>query len=308
MGQTILVTGASGLIGTKLCDELLNQGYSIHALTRGKKDGNERIRYFSWDVDRQYIDEACLQGVSAIIHLAGENIAARPWTNAQKQRLVRSRTESIRLILQVLRARPHTVTDLISASASGYYGDRGDEILKENSHPGNDFLSYCCLNWENAVNEAKALGLRVVKLRTGTVLSNQGGALKPIIALTRAGLAAPLAGGKQWVPWIHIDDLVQMYIYTLKNGHCRGAYNMSSPNAVTNKTLMNTVASTLKKPLWLPAVPAFLMRVILGEMHTILSNSNRMDSSRIIDSGFTFKFTELSTALAHLYGRKKQKA
>lgn len=303
MGKTVLITGGTGLIGRRLTQLLLSNGYTVHTLSRKTIADVPGIKTFLWSPERGTIDEKCLNNVEVIIHLAGEGIAAKPWTRDRKQQLIKSRTDTIRLIYKAIRSHTSSVNTVISASAVGYYGDRGNELLTEGSRPGNDFMAQTCIAWENAVNEGKALNLRVVKLRTGMVLSKEGGALPQLATPVKFGLGASLGSGKQWLPWIHIDDVVSMYLFVLQNIEARGTYNQTAPNPVTNHEFTVALARKLKRPLWLPKVPSFALRLILGEMRAVVLSSTRTSSNKITDLGFQFQYSRLEDALSDLYDR-----
>jgi uncharacterized protein len=305
MSKTILITGASGLIGKPLSRFLLQKGYRIYHLNRGGSFKDPRVKTFKWDVYNSKIDENCIEGVDAIIHLAGEGIAGKPWTKKRKQQIIESRTKSIRLLYDLLREKDHQVKTVISASAVGYYGDQRDKLLTEDSEAGNDFLGRSCLAWEQAVDAGKELGLRIVKLRTGVVLTLEGGALPEIAKPIKLGVGAPLGSGKQWMPWIHIQDVLRMYLFALENTELEGAFNMASPLPVTNKDLTKELARAVKKKLWLPRVPAFVLRVILGEMSAVVLSSDKTSSDKIQAMGFEFEFLSLREALKNIYGSKK---
>lgn len=305
MDKKVLITGASGLIGKHLCTSLIQRGYKINVLTRNQKGEHQGICYYDWNIKNGQIDPACLDGVNAIIHLAGENIAARPWRHEQKQRIIKSRTDSIRLIYSLMKHRPHDVETLISASASGFYGDREDLILTETDQPGTDFMAQCCISWERVVSEAEGFGLRVVRLRTGTVLSGEGGALPPLAAPHKIGLGMPLGTGHQWMSWIHINDVINMYIHCLENDNCKGAYNMNAPHPLRNKDFSEELSSFFGHKTRLPRVPEWLLRTVLGEMHTLLTNSTRMHNSRIVETGFSFQYGNLEDALKNIYATGK---
>lgn len=303
MEKKVLITGASGLIGSLLSKALLLRGYKINILTREKKVSEQGITYFDWDIKKGKIDPSCINGVQAIIHLAGENIAARPWRQEQKQRIIKSRTDSIRLIYSLLKHCCHNVKTVISASASGYYGDRGSLELKEDSPPGNDFMAHCCIAWERAVSEGEGLGLRVVKLRTGLILSKEGGVLPLMIKPVKWGIGAVMGTGEQWVSWIHIQDAVEIYCHALENESCKGAYNMSAPLPICNKALMEGLSHHFGKRLIPPNIPKLVLRIVLGEMRALVLNSVRMSCNKIKESGFIFRFDSFSTALENIYDK-----
>ena len=304
MNKKILITGGSGVVGKPLTRSLLQKGYSIHHLSRDPQlHGNPRITVFKWDVLKKEIDQDCINGVDAIIHLAGESIAEKRWTDQRKKQIIESRTDSIGLIYDLLKNNPHhQVKTLISASAIGFYGDRGDELLSEESSPGTGFLSAACLEWEKAVDDGAQLGLRIIKFRTGVVLTDAGGALPEIAKPIKMGLGAALGSGNQWISWIHIQDVIKMYAFALENIRLRGTYNMTSPNPVTNSEITRTLAHIFNKKLWLPNVPAFALKLALGELSSLVLDSAKVSSSKIEREGFTFDFPEIKKALVDIYG------
>jgi uncharacterized protein (TIGR01777 family) len=234
--------------------------------------------------------------------LAGAGIAEKHWTASRKKELIDSRTKSIGLIYGLLKKRSHQVTSMVSASAIGYYSDRGDELMTEASPPNTDFMARCCIEWENAIDEGQKLGLRVVKFRTGVVLDKDGGALPKLAQPIKLYVGSPLGNGRQWIPWIHWQDVTDMYLYGIENTAINGIYNMVAPNPVTNKQLTQVVAKQLHKPLWAPNVPAFVLKLMLGEMSTIVLGSTKVSAQKIQDAGFRFKFTDVSAALKEIYG------
>jgi uncharacterized protein len=303
MSQKILITGGSGLLGKPLTRMLLQKGYTIHHLSRNPQfHGNPRLTVFKWDIENRQIDENCIAGVSAIIHLAGENIADKRWTAKRKEKIIQSRTESIRLLYKLLERSPdHQVTTVISASAIGYYGNRDNEILNEDAPPGRGFLPLACIEWEKAVDEGIPLNLRVVKLRTGIVLTDEGGALPEIAGPIKKGLGSPLGSGKQWMSWIHIQDVIRMYAFALENINLQGAYNMTAPNPVINSEMTKNLAQVLDRKLWLPNVPVIGLKVILGELSALVLDSARVSSAKMEAEGFKFDFPELNAALKEIY-------
>jgi uncharacterized protein (TIGR01777 family) len=299
--QHILITGGSGLIGKGLTELLLAKGYTVSHLSR-KPGKDSRIKTFVWNVEQGQIDENCLNGVDAIIHLAGSGIAEKRWTKKRKKDLIDSRTQSIGLIYDLMRRKPNLVKHVISASATGYYSNRGDELLTEDSTAAKDFLGYCCVVWEQAADKGKDLNLRIVKLRTGVVLSKKGGALPPLALPVKLGVGTALGTGKQWIPWIHIKDAVDMYLHVIENTDIQGVYNMVAPNPVTNKQLTKAVAKQLRRPYWLPNVPAFILKMLLGEMSLVVLGSTKVSAKKIENTNFKFEYPELSGALKELYG------
>jgi uncharacterized protein (TIGR01777 family) len=300
MSKHILLTGGTGLLGMHLTKLLLDQGYEVSYLSRSK--GNGSVKTYLWDVQKQQIDEACIDGVDTIIHLAGAGIVEKRWTKERKKELMDSRTKSITLIYDLLKRKKHHVKSIISASATGYYGDRGEELLTEDSPHAPDFLSHVCIKWEAAVDEGEKLGLRVVKFRTGVVLDKKGGALPQLAQPIKLGIGSPLGKGDQWVSWIHWHDVVKMYLYAVVNNKLSGAFNMVAPNPVTNKQLTEAVAKQFHKPMWAPNVPAFALKLLFGEMSIVVLGSDKVSASKIEEHGFKFDCPDLEGALKDIYG------
>lgn len=299
MAKSILITGGTGLVGCHLTKHLLDRGYEVRHLSRKPgKDGN--IKTFLWDIEKGEIDKNSIEGVDTIIHLAGAGIADERWTEERKKLIISSRTDSIKLIYELLKTEEHQVNHIISASGIGYYSDRGDEILSENSSPNSDFLAESCILWEKAVDEGKVLNLKITTFRTGIVLDKNNGALPKLSLPVNLYLGSPLGNGKQWLSWIHIQDVVNMYTYAIEK-EITGVYNMVSPMPVRNKEFVSAIAKVLNKPLWAPAVPKVILKIILGEMSKAVIGSTRVSADKIKDSGFNFKFPELKAALQDLY-------
>lgn len=299
--KKILITGGSGGLGKQLTDLLLSKGYNVSHLSRGEGKDN-RVQTYRWDVNKGIIDEACIDGVDTIIHLAGAGIADERWTEERKKIIIESRTKSIALVYDLLKRKSNKVRFVISASGIGYYSDRGDELLTEENPPANDFLGRCCVLWEQAVDEGEKLGLRVAKFRTGVVLDKQAGALPKLSAPVKFGFGAALGSGRQWMPWIHWQDVAYMYLFAIEQ-ELSGVYNMAAPNPITNKQLTQAVAKQLNKPLWLPNVPAFALKLALGEMSTLVLGSTKASADKIEQAGFHFKFDSIDKALTDIYGR-----
>jgi uncharacterized protein (TIGR01777 family) len=301
MSKHILLTGGTGLIGKKLTELLLNRGHQVSHLSR-TANTHPAVTTFLWDVSKSQIDETCINGIDTIVNLAGANVAESRWTNERKKEIIESRTKSITLIYKLLKDKPHhTVKTIISASATGYYGDRADELLTEDSAPGTDFLANVCMQWEHAVDTGESLGLRIVKFRTGIVLDANGGALAALAKPIKFGFGSPLGNGKQWMPWIHEDDVINMYLYGIENDNLTGDHNMVAPNPVTNKQLTKAVAKELHRPLWLPNVPTFALKLLLGEMSSMILASQKASAQKIEEAGFKFKYPTLTWALKDIY-------
>lgn len=299
--HNVLITGGTGVLGNHLTELLLAKGHTVSLLSRSP--GNDaRVKTYLWDINKHEIDPDCINGVDIIVHLAGAGIADERWTDQRKQEIVESRTKSIRLIYDLLKNNPHQVTSVVSASGVGYYSDRGDELLDEDSKAAHDFLGTCCIEWEKAVDEGEEFKLRIVKFRTGVVLAKEGGALPKLAAPVKLGFGAALGSGKQWVPWIHWHDVAAMYLYAVEREAVKGIYNMAAPNPVTNKQLTQAIAKQLHRPLWLPNVPAFALKLALGEMSAVVLGSTKVSVNKIEAKGFKFSYPFLEDALKELYG------
>jgi uncharacterized protein (TIGR01777 family) len=296
----VAVTGSSGLIGQALVRFLQASGHEVLRLVRRTPRATGELR---WDPDRSEIDGPGLEGVDAVVHLAGENLAEGRWTAARKARLQTSRIGPTRLLSQTLAGLARKPMVLVSASAVGYYGNRGDEWLDEASPPGDDFLARLCADWEKATETAARAGIRVVNSRTGLVLSPHGGALAKMLPLFRAGLGGILGPGTQYVSWIAIDDLVGAIGHALANPAVAGPLNAVAPAPVTNLELTKTLGRVLGRPTIAPA-PAFALRLALGEMaDAALLASQRVRPQRLLATGYRFALSELESALRHVLGR-----
>jgi uncharacterized protein (TIGR01777 family) len=300
INKHILMTGGTGLVGRRLTEQLLEAGYEVSHVSRSPgKD--PRVKTYLWDVENERVDGHCIDNIDIIIHLAGAGIADKRWSDKRKKELTDSRTKSIELIYDLLRTKENKVKTVISASAIGYYSDRGDELLTEESPPQTDFMAQCCIAWEKAVDEGNEFGLRIVKFRTGVVLDKEG-ALAKLAMPVKLYIGSPLGDGRQWVPWIHWKDVVDMYQYAIENEELSGVFNMVAPNCVTNKELTQAVARELKRPLWAPAVPAFVLKLLMGEMSTIVLGSTRVSAKKIEEAGFHFQYPYIEPALKEIYG------
>lgn len=301
----ILITGASGLIGKRLTEMLLEKGHEVRHLGRTKKQGAPRT--FRWDIQKRFIEKGAIENIDTIIHLAGAGIADKPWTDERKREIIESRTLSTRLLYLELKKGNHKVSSFISASAIGYYGFRDKEnLLTEEDGPGNDFLAQVVKKWEDEVNEISALGIRLVKIRIGIVLSKDGGALPEIAKPVRFYVGAPLGTGKQNISWIHIDDLCALFVQAVEDNSLSGTYNGVGPYPVTNKQLTLAIAKTMGKPILLPFIPTFVLRLLLGEMANLVLYGCKVSSEKLKATGFKYKFDTLEAALANLLQKKIQ--
>jgi len=298
MKETVLITGASGAIARMLSKKLENE-YSIRFLTRKKEAENE----FEWDLENQIIDEKAFENVSHIIHLAGANISEKRWSEDRKKQLISSRVDSAKLILNTLKKKNLKLKSFISASGINFYGTKTtDKIFTENDASGNDFLSEVVVVWEKAAEDFKEQNIaeRVVKIRTAVVLSKNEGALAKMMTPIKFGIGSPLGSGKQYMPWIHIDDICSIYEFALKNPEVEGSFNATAPQHTTNENLTKLIAEVLKKPLFMPNVPSFILKLIFGELADALLEGSRASSEKIQKAGFEFKFPDLKIALEDL--------
>lgn len=303
----VLVTGGTGMVGTALTKMLVSKGYEVIILTRTPKTSTEKnISYAVWNVKNKTIDEKAISSADYIIHLAGAGVADKRWTKARKEELVESRTGSSILLVKALATIPNTVKAVISASAIGWYG--GDELLKgktkaftEEMLPDRHFLGETCRLWEESVKPVEKLGIRLVKLRLGIVLSNTGGALVEFDKPIKFGLATILGSGKQVISWIHIDDVCRMFLFAIENENLQGAYNAVAPMPVTNQALTMALAKKRKGNFFVSMhVPAFMLKIMLGEMSIEVLKSATVNCDKIKNAGFTFLYPSITAALDNL--------
>ena len=302
MKRHILITGATGLVGRALIKTLYEKGHTLAILAREKQS----IKYgkvYLWDVCKQTIDPACIQGIDTVIHLAGEGIAEKKWTDERKQKIIDSRVASTQLLIKLIKDTNAPVKSFISASAVGYYGDRGEEILTEGTSNGDGFMAECCKLWEEAADEGRPLGIRIVKFRIGVILAATGGALASLDKPIRLFAGAPLGSGQQWVPWVHLDDIIAMFTLAVENPDLNGTYNACAPFPVTNETLTKAVAKILNRPVWPFHIPEKILQMILGNMSAVVLSSMNTSAQKLLDEGFIFRYTHLEDALKDIYSR-----
>lgn len=293
----ILLSGSHGLVGTALIKRLQTEGHEIFRLVRHAPNSESEIE---WSPDRYSIALARLEGFDAVFHLAGESIASGRWNEEKKRKIRESRVKGTRLLSDALANLARPPRTLISASAIGYFGDRGDELLTEASGPGNDFLAGVCVEWEKATELATEKGIRVVNTRFGIILDSTGGALAKMLPPFRMGIGGRIGSGKQWMSWIALDDVVAALKNALTNETLRGPVNFVAPNPVTNAEFTKALGQTLSRPTLFP-IPAFGVRLAFGEMaDALLLSSQRVNSDRLNDAGFQFRHRELSEALREI--------
>ncbi len=299
--KKVLITGGSGLVGTELSALLKQKGYEVAHLTRSKKKGYPYPQ-FEWDIKKQTMEEEAIRFADIVIHLAGAGVADEKWTDNRKKIIIDSRTESAALLHKTIAKIPeHAPQQYISASAIGYYGmDTGDKLVDENSDPGSDFLAEVTKKWEASTDQFQSLQIPTAKIRVGIVLTDQGGALPQLAQPIKLFVGAPLGSGKQWMSWIHIEDLSRLFLHVLEK-KLTGVYNGVGVNPATNKEVTKAVAKALNKPLILPNVPPFAMKLILGEMAQMVLGGNKVSAEKTLNSGFKFKYEDLDEALKDIY-------
>lgn len=298
MKKNVLISGGSGFIGRNLTTLLLAKGYSVSILSRSEKQNIGDVFYYKWDVAKQTIDEEAILKADYIIHLAGENIAEKRWTAKRKAVIIDSREKSTQLLYSVLKKHYKKLDAFVSASAVGIYGAvNGEEICTEDMKPANDFLGYTCQKWEDSIDFIENLNIRTVKIRTGLVLGKNDGFLKKLIPLFKYRLGSALGSGKQYMPWIHVDDLCAIYLQAISDASMEGPYNAAICDNTTNTVFSKTLARVFGYSIWLPNVPAFVLKLVMGEMAKIVLMGRRVSSDKIEQTGFKFKFNNLEEAL-----------
>lgn len=301
MIRKVLITGATGLIGRELVKQCHAQGIHVNYLTTSNDKMEDRENYtgFYWNPKEREIDENAFKGVSAIVHLAGANISKR-WTKKYKKTIIGSRVESMDLIYDTLQNIDHNVVHFLSASGISIYPTSKTKFYtEENDEVDDNFLAQVVVEWETAARRFKDLGMEVSKVRTGLVLSKNGGAFPQMVKPIKLGVGAPLGSGEQWQSWIHIKDIAGIYLFLLNN-QLEGIYNAVAPNPVQNKKMTKMIASHLDSPLWLPNIPGFVLKLVLGEMSVLVLEGQLVSSIKIEQVGYSFKFYNLETALQDL--------
>ncbi|MFZ1784812.1 MAG: TIGR01777 family oxidoreductase [Ferruginibacter sp.] len=307
--ETVLITGGTGMVGTRLTNVLLARGYKVIVLSRShlKKTGHKNLSYALWDVKKREIDMAAVGAADHLIHLAGAGVVDKKWTPAYKKEIMESRTESARLLIDALKKNndhhPNKIKTVVSASAIGWYGADKDPVksFNETDESSPDFLGTTCKLWEKSMEPVTWLGKRLVTLRIGIVLSNDGGALAEFKKPLRFGLATILGTGKQIISWIHIDDLCNLFIAAIENEKMQGVYNAVAPQPVSNKTLMLTLAKMMHGKFYIPIpVPTFVLKLMMGQRSIEVLKSTRVSAEKITATGFTYVYETIDAALANL--------
>ena len=298
--ETVLIAGGTGLLGKHLSRLLLDKGYKVRILSR-RLLKNSPFEYFVWDVSNGYIDETAFTEVDHIINLAGANIGEKRWTKLRKQQIIDRRVKSTELLFTYYHKLNFPLKTYITASAVGYYGSlTSDKIYTETDTPANDFLGQVCQMWEKASLLFEKEGIRTVQVRTGVVLAKDDGALLKMAQPFKWGLGSVLGNGKQYVPWIHIDDICQMYAFGLENKNMQGAYNATAPEYITNREFSEKLARALDKKIFFPPIPEWVLKLILGKMADLVVKGSRVSSEKLLTTGFTFKHTSIENTLPYL--------
>jgi len=304
----VLITGATGLVGQAIVKVLHQKGIPVNYLTTSKCkiESTEDLQGFYWNPNKGEIDLECFQDVQAIINLAGASIA-KCWTSKHKQKVLSSRINSLQTLKKGLENSSNKEVEcLVSASAIGIYPDsKSDYFEEDTSKVDNGFLGEVVTKWEAEAETFKDLGVDVAKIRMGLVLSADGGALPKMVIPIKNFVGAPLGSGDQWQSWIHIDDLAQMFVFAVEN-NLKGIYNGVAPNPVTNIKMTKELAKIMERPLWLPSVPAFVLKTVLGEMSTLVLASQRVSSKKIEEEGFSFQYVNICPAFKNLYAPQEE--
>jgi len=295
--KTILLTGASGYIGKALLPVLKQAGYAVRILTTQRTDP-DATDIFYWDPVRGIFDDRALTGVDYVIHLAGASIGTHRWTKKRRKLIIDSRIKSTTLLYQKITRLNIPLRAFISASAVGYYGSSlTGNVMDEYSPAGKDFLAGVCSEWERAVDLFSLAGFRTVKIRTGLVLGADAPALQKMLIPVKLGIGGPLGSGNQHIPWIAVEDLCKTYLKAVEDNTFRGAYNAVAPQSVTNRVFMKSLAAAFNKPYFMPPVPAFLLKLLLGDMAVIITGGKAVYPRRLTSMGYTFLYPELDSFL-----------
>jgi len=294
--EKVLITGGSGLIGRRLSFLLKSRGYEVRILSRSNNPKNN-YKTFIWNVSEQYINDSAFEGLNHIIHLAGAGIADKRWSEKRKKEIIASRVASTNLLYNTVKRLKTPLNSFISASATGYYGAVTSEtIFEEKDKPAKDFLGKVCSLWEDSIFQFNEIKIRTVALRTGIVLSKDGGALKKM----KTPIITSLGNGKQYMPWIHIDDLCELYIKAIEDEQFKGAFNAVSSEHISNLSFSKKISKIFNYPFLALGAPSFILQIVFGEMSTIILNGSRISANKIKQAGFKFKFENLEKALKNL--------
>jgi hypothetical protein len=299
-GLSVLISGGSGFIGKYLTSLLLAEGYRVSHLSRDGT-GSGEIKAFRWDLAKGYLDTAAFEHLDYLVHLAGANIGEKRWTSRRRRQITESRVDSANLLFRTVSENKVKLKAFISASAVGYYGSGTSErIYTEEDPPSADFLARTCRLLEEAADQFASIGIRTVRIRSGVVLANNDGVLTRLMTPARFGLVVRLGTGKQYFPWIHIEDLCRIYLKAIEDQNMKGAYNAVAPEYINHSDFVRSMAGVMKRPVILPPVPGWIIRAALGEMAGIVLSGSRISSEKIVGSGFNFRFKSADYALRDL--------
>lgn len=305
--ETVIISGGTGLIGTALTKFLLSRGFQVIILTRNPKEHRSEtpgIFYVSWNIEEQLVNEDAFRKAKYIIHLAGAGVADKPWTEKRKKEIADSRTKSSALLVKALAGIPNEIVSVVSASAIGYYSTDLHHPAEETDRPATDFLGETCVAWENSIKPVEELGKRLVVLRTGIVLSNDGGAFPEFAKPVRYGIAGIIGSGKQIISWIHIEDLCRLYLEAMTNQEWSGAYNAVSPYPVNNRTFTLELAKKMKGSFYVPIpVPDFILNLMLGQRKEEVLKSSNISANKLKQQGFQFIYPTIEAAFRDLVER-----
>lgn len=298
--KNVLITGGTGLIGQHLTKSLKAKGYEVSILSR-TKGTNKGVTTYTWDIDKGEIEVDAIKNADYIVHLSGESIGDNRWTEKRKSSILSSRIKSANLLFHYVKMHNPNLMAFISCSAIGYYGAvTTDNIFKEDDAAASDFLGRICSQWEEVADQFRTTGIRTVKVRCAVVLTPQKGPLSKMVTPTKMGIGSGLGNGKQYLPWVHIDDLCRIFIKSIEDQKMEGAYNAVSPHHVNNTDFNRTLAGVLGKPFWMPNVPTFVLKLMFGKMSQIFLNGSRISAEKIEKAGFEFSYPNLTLALNNL--------
>lgn len=300
MAGKILITGGTGLIGNRLSEMLIDSGYEVAHLSR-QTGQFSRYKTFRWDLQNEYIDDHAISWADYIINLAGASVSEEKWTDERKKEIINSRVKSTNLLYSCLKNTSNHVKGFLAASAIGIYGNTGEQLVTEESSYADDFLAEVARKWEEASWQMHTLGTRTVIFRIGIVLSDKGGALPQMAKPIKLMAGAPLGSGRQYMSWIHIDDLCHLFIKALEEPQFTGVYNAVAPNPVTNGQFTKALAEVMHRPLLVPKIPAFGVKLVLGEMSEIVLGGSRVSAAKVRNTGFTFEYNFVEEALESFY-------
>jgi uncharacterized protein (TIGR01777 family) len=305
--KKVIITGATGLVGRNLLSELLKSNYKVIALIRdiykASKIIPSEVELIQWDFKSSNNKSEVLENAFSIIHLAGAGVFSKRWNESFKNEIYSSRVDSTKKLIEIISKLDNKPENFIVASGVGYYGNRADEILTEDSTAGDDFLAKVCIDWEKEASKVEQIGVRWSSIRTGIVLSTDGGALKKMLLPFKLFIGGHLGSGRQWFPWIHLQDIIGIYKFTVENKNCVGPINAASPQSLRMKQFSEILAKVLSRPNHFP-VPEFILKFILGKAASDIVSSQRIDASKILKLGYNFKFPELKLALENLLLKK----